>query len=103
MKFINPEDAPVQPTPRQPMGTWRPIYDGITSGQAVVLEKSDYEDENKTRNAISLSMKRWGVPVTIRKDPATGDLYVFKKTDEDGETADVPLTGAVNEWLEADK
>ena len=102
MKFIDPEDAPVQPTPRQPHGTWRPVYDGIVAGQAVVLEKSEYNDENKTRNAISLSMRRWGVPVTIRKDSKTGDLYVFKKDDGDDD-GDVPLTGAVNEWLEADK
>jgi hypothetical protein len=100
MKFINPDDAPVQPTPRRPLGTWRPVYDAIAAGKAVVLERAEYIDENKTRNAVSLSMRRWGIPVTIRKDPKTGNLYIFRKDEQGAPAASEALTAIVDEYSE---
>ena len=103
MKFINPDEAPVSPTPRQEHGAWRPVYEALTTGKAVELEwGKDFNDEAKDRNAISLSLRRWGVPVTIRKDPETGNLYVFKKG-EAPVNPDVPLTSVVNEYEEAEQ
>lgn len=105
MKIIKPEDAPISPTKRQGHGQFRPIYDAVVNGNAVELVYGeDYTDEGKTRNSVSLSMKRWGLPVTIRKDPKTNSLFVFSKESEvsdvptKSETGDVPLTSVVDEW-----
>jgi len=102
MKTINPDDAPVQPTQRSNSGKWRPIEVALRNGQAVVIEAHEYDDELKTRNSITVSLKRWGVPVTIRKDSATGDLYVFRKPEED-EGASEALTAIVTEYEEAER
>lgn len=85
MKIVDPKDAPVQPLPRRTYTQWRPVYEALEAGKAVVLVRgTDFApaDESKTRNSVSLSMKRWGIPVTIRKDQASGDLVVFRKDQE---------------------
>ncbi len=83
MKIIKPEEAPVKPTSRQAHGTWKPVFDALEAGNVVELVKDeDFVDENRTRNSVSLSMRRWGIPVTIRKDAATGNLYIFRKDAE---------------------
>lgn len=102
MKTINPEDAPVQPTARSNAAKWRPIEQALRSGQAVVVEAHEYDDELKTRNSITVSLKRWGLPITIRKDKATGDLYVFLKPEET-EGASEALTAIVDEYEEAER
>ena len=65
-----------------------------------MVEAHEYDDELKTRNSITVSLKRWGVPITIRKDKDTGDLYVFLKPED---TEDVPLTSVVEEYEEAER
>lgn len=102
MKTIDPKDAPVQPTALATAAKWRPIEAAIRAGLAAVIERHEYEDELKTRNSITVSLKRWGVPVTIRKDPETGDLYVFRKPEETG-AANPALTAAVAEYEEAEQ
>ena len=100
MKIINPKDAPVQPTERNRSGRWKPILDAVRAGQAAVIEAHEYTDESSVRNSVTISLRRWGVPVTIRKDKATGDLYVFAKPEEtDG--ASPALTAIVAEHQEA--
>jgi hypothetical protein len=83
MKFIDPEDAPMRPTPRRNSAKWRPIQEAIKDGKVVVLTPDEYEDELATRNSITISLRRWGTAVTIRKDSDTGDLYVFPKPEEE--------------------
>jgi hypothetical protein len=83
MKIIKPEEAPINPTARQAHGTWKPVFEALEAGNAVELVNGeDFVDESRTRNSVSLSMKRWGIIVTIRKDTATGNLYVFRKDAE---------------------
>lgn len=83
MKIIKPEDAPISPKARAAHGTWKPVYEALEAGNVVELVKGeDFTDEGKTRNSVSLSMKRWGIPVTIRKDADTGNLYIFRKDAE---------------------
>jgi len=82
MKIIDPEDAPVKPVVRNSAGRWRPILNAVKAGRAAVIEKHEYTDENSVRNSITISLRRWDCPVTIRKDPETGDLYVFGKDQE---------------------
>jgi hypothetical protein len=100
MKTINPADAPVQPTSRNNSAKWRFIEHALRDGQAVVIEAHEYTDEIKTRNSITVSLKRWGLAITIRKDSKTGDLYVFLKPEE---TGPVPLTSVVEEYEEAEQ
>lgn len=85
MKVVDPQDAPVQPTARRRYTQWRPVFEALDRGKTVILVRGeDFEpaDEGKVRNAVSLSMKRWGIPVTIRKDQASGDLVVFRRDQE---------------------
>ena len=83
MKFINPEDAPVRPRPRRNSAKWRPIQEALKEGKVAVIGADEYDDELATRNSITISLRRWGTAVTIRKDSDTGDLYVFPKPEEE--------------------
>jgi len=61
-------------------GKWGPMLDAVAAGKAVVLsaaEVAEYVSETSLRGNISSTAKRAGLRVTVRKDTATGDLYVL--------------------------
>lgn len=82
MKRIKPEDAPVQPGPRT-QHKWGPVKEALLAGDAVCISRSEFENEHSVRASVKVNADRWGIKITVRKDPATGDLYVFPLPSED--------------------
>lgn len=84
MDFIDKKDVP--PTVKGPgrVSKWTTAMLAIEAGKVVVLraaEVAEYSEEASLRATFYENAKRRGFKVITRKDPATGDLYVFKKED----------------------
>lgn len=80
MKVVEMSKVPQHVLAGKRNGKWGPVLDAVAAGKAVVLsaaEVSKYTSETSLRSNISSTAKRAGLRVTVRKDMATGDLYVL--------------------------
>ena len=55
------------------------VSETIKSGKVCLIEAHEYEKENALRSGISSHMRKLGLAYMIRKDPSTGNFYVFGK------------------------
>ena len=55
------------------------VSETLKAGKVCVIEANEYNSEISIRSAIRAHLERRGMKASVRKDPQTGDLYVFLK------------------------
>ena len=78
MKAINESQVPKFEKKLNP-SKWDFVVETLKAGKVCVIEKHEYEREVTARSGVRTRVEQFGMKCSVKKNPQTGDLYVFLK------------------------